>query len=197
MRNWREVMGLTLLSLAIVRCGGNDICLNCDAVPTPTPGPRQRIAIEGSINSWTGFSAIEDIVVIACFDLDPSLTSPTAFNDCVEKTFTRPNADRNFNLTNDLSVINQNQASIRIAFWVNPEANPASEISDGDSFAELTQAASAVAELEDVSLGRTVQINPVDVVFAVVPDSGVGTTARIQVLITPEATPTPAPEPTP
>lgn len=199
MRNWGHVVGLALLSLAIVRCGGNDICLNCDAVPTPTPGVRQVIRIEGSINSAQGIP-MDDVRVIACFDLDPNLKAPADFNDCLGRTVVTPDSDRNFAIENDLSAVgDQDEASIRIGIWVPQQDVPPVFIMDGDFFAELNGVASAVANLEDVRKGQTAQIFPIDVLsFATVPDdSGMAETDDVRVFTTPETTPTPTPEPTP
>lgn len=198
MRTWTHAVGLALMALAIVRCGGNDICLNCEAVPTPTPGPRDVITIEGSIDSNNFGIDITTIRVIACFDLDPSLTAPSAFNDCPAKTQVFPDSNRNFTITNNLSTIDQEEASIRLGFWVPQQVivDPVL-IEDGDFFAELTEVADEVANLEDVRTGWTAQIFPVDIVFDTVPSSGVGTTDRVNVFITPDATPTPSPTSTP
>lgn len=193
------MVGLALLSLAMVRCGGGDICLNCDAVPTPTPGPRDVITIDGSIDANNFGIDISTIRVIACFDLDPSITDPKAFDNCPAKTQVQPDSNRNFTITNNLSTIGQTEASIRIGFWVPQQTivDPVL-IEDGDFFAELTEIESEVSKLEDVRVGYTAQIFPVDITFAVVPDeTGFGRTDRINVLLSPNATPTPTPEPTP
>ncbi len=191
---------MALLVLGFVRCGGDDICLNCEAVPTPTPGPRDVITVKGSINSLSTFDDISDVVVIACFDLDPALVAPEDFNNCPAFTKGSPDADRNFNLTNNLSLIDQDQADIRVAFWISQQNPKVGTIMDGDLFSELTEVSSQVQNLRDVRLGWTAAINPVDVDFTTVAPgvaAGVATTDRIAVTITPTATPTPAPTPEP
>lgn len=199
------MIGLAFLALAIVRCGGDDICLNCEAVPTPTPGVRDEIRITGSIDQ-NGTNLVvdpSDITVIACFDLDPSLTDPLAFfNDCPARSDGNPDSDRNFTLTNNLSTIGQDQAAIRIGFWVPQQdiLNPVT-IKDGDFFAELTQEADQVTELEEVRISETAQMNPVDIEFVEYETgqqtTGVATTSLIRVFTTPTTTPTPAPTATP
>ncbi len=199
LRAWTPTLGMALLALMIARCGGNDICLNCDAVPTPTPGPRDVITIEGSIDANNFGIDVTTIRVIACFDLDPSITDPKAFDDCPGKTQVEPDSDRNFTITNNLSTIDQTQASIRLGFWVPQQVivDPVL-IEDGDFFAELTEVESEVSKLEDVRLGYTAQTFPADVTFSVVPDeTGFASTDRINVFITPDTTPTPSPTSTP
>jgi len=193
MRNGWRASGWALLFLFAARCGGSPLCLNCDAVPTPTPGPRDVITITGSIDSWTTFDDVTDIVVIACFDLDPSRTSPEDFNDCPTKSSTTPDEDRNFSLTNNLSVIDQDEANIRIAFWISRQEPKGGTIQPGDDFAELTEIASAVQNLEDVRTGQTAQISPVDVDFTTM----IASTSQVRVFTPPDPTPTPNPQSTP
>ena len=70
-----QVVGLALLALAIVQCGGDDICLNCEAVPTPTPGAPQVLTVSGNILSFDTRDPIESILSIGCIDLNSSSAS--------------------------------------------------------------------------------------------------------------------------
>ena len=203
MRTGLQVLGLVVLAFALSRCGGDDICLNCNAGPTPTPGPRQLITLDGSVQDASpSILPLDDVIVIACFDLDPALTEPQAFNDCPAASRVDLDANRNFNLTNDLDVIGESSAATRIAFWLpqRSDGQPALTIQDGDYFGELTGEADQVQKLSDLRLGQTAQISPVFVSFALVEPGaapGTATTSNINVFTTPNTTPTPSPDSTP
>ena len=59
------------LALALIACGEDNICLNCGAVPEPTPGPRDVVSVEGNIRNWDTQDDLTRIKVIGCIDLAP------------------------------------------------------------------------------------------------------------------------------
>ena len=83
------------LALALIACGEDNICLNCGAVPEPTPGPRDVVSVEGNIRNWDTQDDLTRIKVIGCIDLAPD-APPEAFTNCPNTGNGFPDSSGNF-----------------------------------------------------------------------------------------------------
>jgi hypothetical protein len=155
-------------------CGGEDICLNCNAVPTPTPGPQNTVGLNGNIQrteSW--FGPLSDVMVLVCVDSSSDFANcPTVYQTevTVEGQFRRTRID---------------PGSLRVAFWV--DQNEDGMIDPNDPFAELLDPES---ELVNVEEDETVTVSEAVVNFG-------ARTAVAGIGVDPTPTPAPTSVPTP
>ncbi|MDG2303867.1 MAG: hypothetical protein P8R42_04285 [Candidatus Binatia bacterium] len=186
MRILGQVVGLALLALAIVQCGGDDICLNCEAVPTPTPGAPQVLTVSGNILSFDTRDPIESILSIGCIDL-PSDAPPEEFTSCLPTGEAYPDSAGNF----DFRITVDATSSLDLAFWIcRRNEGRCGRIEPGDEFAQLSDPDN---KLQDILRGWTASISGIDIDF----ETQTATAGVIRTFRSPTATPTPSTEATP
>ncbi|MBM4266906.1 MAG: hypothetical protein FJ144_09875 [Deltaproteobacteria bacterium] len=166
------VAALSLATIAL-RCGGGDICLNCDAVPSPTVGPINTVTVVGTVSN-AGVVLPSDIIVIACVGLPAQQTD---FNDCPSSSVGQVGSNNTF------SIANVTPGALRVGFWA-PRNVPATRIEPGDPFAELI--GSPIELLANVAQNQTVTISSAMVNFN-------NMTAQATIAVARTPTPTPAP----
>lgn len=147
------------LALALIACGEDNICLNCGAVPEPTPGPRDVVSVEGNIRNWDTQDDLTRIKVIGCIDLAPD-APPEAFTNCPNTGNGFPDSSGNF----AFEFRNEAEGTLQIAFWVcRREPEDCGRIEPTDDFARLED---PDGTLSDVDTGETAEISNVSISFS-------------------------------